>query len=164
MLPATFRWKTLGQILLFILVCQAAGLLGVLTTPTGETDWYQGLAKPAFNPPSWVFGPVWTLLYTLMGYAAYRIWDLGTARPNVRTALALFAGQLVLNAAWTPVFFGAESLAGGAVIIVALWVALGVTTWAFFRLDRPAGALLVPYLLWVTYAAVLNLTIWSMNA
>lgn len=164
MLPVPFRWKTFGQILLFILVCQAAGLLGVLTTPTGETAWYQSLAKPAFNPPGWVFGPVWTLLYTLMGYAAYRIWDLGTARADVRTALALFAVQLVLNAAWTPVFFGAESLAGGAVVIVMLWLILGVTTWAFFRLDRLAGALLVPYLLWVTYAAVLNLTIWSMNA
>lgn len=157
----TSTWKQVGLAALFILVCQAVGLAGALTTDTGA--WYDALDKPAFTPPGWLFGPVWTLLYALMGIAAFLVWRQGTERPDVRRALGLFVAQLVLNGIWTPVFFGAESAAGGAVVIVALWVVLLLTVVAFFRIERVAGWLLVPYLLWVSYAAALNLTIWAMN-
>jgi tryptophan-rich sensory protein len=139
------------------------GIVGALTTVTGEGSWYQGLEKPPFNPPGWVFGPVWTVLYALMGLAAFRVWREGTERRDVRTALGLFVAQLVLNGVWTPVFFGAESIVGGAVVIVALLVLLALTVRAFFRISRAAGWLLVPYLLWVAFATALNLSIWVLN-
>lgn len=158
-----FSWKQAGLAVLFILVCQAAGAIGALTTDTGESSWYAGLEKPAFNPPGWVFGPVWTTLYTLMGIAAFVVWRAGTDRPEVRRALGLFAAQLVLNAVWTPVFFGAESIVGGAVVIVVLLVVLALTVRAFFRVSTVAGWLLVPYLLWIAFATLLNLSIWALN-
>ncbi len=157
------RWWAVGQVLLFIVVCQLAGVLGVVTSPTGDTAWYRSLAKPVFNPPSWLFGPVWTLLYTLMGVAVYRVWRMDRSRPAVRLALGLFAAQLLLNAIWTPVFFGAQSLAGGAVVIVVLLIVLVITTARFFRLDRWAGSLLVPYVLWVAFATLLNVSILMLN-
>jgi tryptophan-rich sensory protein len=157
------RWKTFGLAALFVVGCELVGIVGALTTTTGEGSWYQGLEKPPFNPPGWVFGPVWTVLYALMGLAAFRVWREGTGRRDVRVALGLFAAQLVLNGIWTPVFFGAESIVGGAVIIVALLVLLAFTVRAFFRVSRAAGWLLVPYLLWVAFATALNLSIWVLN-
>lgn len=158
------RWKQVGTAALFVLGCEAVGIVGALATETGEASWYAGLEKPGFNPPGWVFGPVWTTLYALMGIAAFLVWREGTGRPEVRRALALFAGQLVLNGIWTPVFFGAEFIAGGAVVILALLAVLGLTVRAFFRVSKAAGWLLVPYLLWVAFAALLNLSIWVLNA
>ena len=157
------RWKMFGLAALFVVGCELVGIVGALTTVTGEGSWYQGLEKPPFNPPGWVFGPVWTVLYALMGLAAFRVWREGTERPDVRTALGLFVAQLVLNGVWTPVFFGAESIVGGAVVIVALLVLLALTVRAFFRISRAAGWLLVPYLLWVAFATALNLSIWVLN-
>jgi tryptophan-rich sensory protein len=161
--PPASRWKTLGIAALFVVGCELVGIAGALTTATGEGSWYQALAKPPFNPPGWVFGPVWTVLYALMGLAAFRVWRAGTERRDVRVALGLFAAQLVLNGIWTPVFFGAESIVGGAVVIVALLVLLAFTVRAFFGVARAAGWLLVPYLLWVAFAAALNLSIWWLN-
>jgi tryptophan-rich sensory protein len=157
------RWKMFGLAALFVVGCELVGIVGALTTVTGEGSWYQGLEKPPFNPPGWVFGPVWTVLYALMGLAAFRVWREGTERRDVRTALGLFVAQLVLNGVWTPVFFGAESIVGGAVVIVALLVLLALTVRAFFRISRAAGWLLVPYLLWVAFATALNLSIWVLN-
>ena len=147
----------------FVLVCELVGVVGALTTDTGTSPWYRTLAKPAFQPPGWVFGPVWTLLYALMGVAAWRVWRLGPDTPGVRLALALFAAQLVLNAVWSPVFFGAHRIGLALVILAALWLVLVPTTFAFFRLDRPAGGLLLPYLAWVSFAVVLNASIWRLN-
>jgi tryptophan-rich sensory protein len=147
----------------FVLVCQLAGALGALTTETGTSGWYGDLAKPAFQPPGWVFGPVWTLLYALMGVAAWRIWRLGTTDPGVRRALALFGLQLALNAAWTPIFFGAHRVGWALVVLAALWLALLATLLAFRPLDRWASWLLAPYLAWVSFAVVLNAAILDLN-
>lgn len=160
-LPVT--WKQVATAGLFVLGCEAVGYLGAATTASGDSPWYEGLEKPAFTPPDWLFAPVWIVLYALMGIAAYLVWREGWERTTVRTALVLFLVQLVLNGLWTPVFFGAESIVGGALIIVALVVVLALTLRAFFRVRALAGWLLVPYLLWVLYAAALNLSIWALN-
>ena len=158
-----WSWKSAGIAALFVVGCELVGILGALTTATGDSPWYDSLAKPPFNPPGWVFGPVWTVLYALMGIAAYLVWREGMDRPDVKRALGLFVAQLVLNGVWTPTFFGAESIAGGAVVIVALLVVLALTMRAFFRISRLAGWLLVPYFLWVSFATLLNLSIWWLN-
>lgn len=145
-----------------ILICQGAGVLGVLTTDTGDSPWYRLLRKPRFTPPSWVFGPVWTLLYLMMGVALHRLWRRRDRRAG-RVALGFFVVQLVLNAAWTPVFFGARSLRGGLVVIVALWAAIAATIVARWRASRLAAVLLVPYWVWVSFATVLNASIASLN-
>lgn len=148
----------------FVLVCQSAGVLGALTTETGNSPWYTTLEKPSFQPPGWVFGPVWTLLYTLMGIAAWRVWRRGMDTPGVRLGVSLFAVQLLLNAIWSPVFFGAHEIVWALGILAALWAVLVATTVVFFRVDRPAGWMLVPYVLWVSFATVLNASIVSLNA
>ena len=148
---------------LFVVVCQLAGVIGALTTQTGSSSWYRALEMPPFQPPGWVFGPVWTLLYTLMGVAAWRVWRIGTATPGVRLALGLFAAQLFLNAIWSPIFFGAHAIGLAFVVLLALLGTLAATTIVFRRLDRPAAWLLAPYLAWVTFASVLNGSILSLN-
>jgi tryptophan-rich sensory protein len=140
----------------------AAGVGQLLGRPPGG-EWYDQLRKPSFTPPSWVFGPVWSVLYASMGVAAWLVWRRRGLRGGARP-LGLFAVQLVLNAAWTPLFFGLR-LPGAALIeIAALWAAVVVTTWSFFRVSRAAGALMVPYAAWVSFAAVLNFSIWRLNA
>jgi translocator protein len=125
-------------------------------------DWYAHLAKPAFNPPAWIFAPVWTLLYLVMGIAAWLVWR---QRRVARTApaLTLFLLQLALNAAWSWLFFGLHQIGWALVDLAALWLAIGATLLAF-RTHRPlAGLLLVPYLLWVSFAALLNFELWRLN-
>lgn len=149
--------------LLFVLVCQGAGLLGVLTTDSGNSPWYQSLEQPAFAPPSWVFGPVWTALYLMMGIAAFLVWRQGLERGAVRRALGLFVAQLLLNAAWTPVFFGAHRLGLALGVLLALWVLIVLTLRSFAPLSRVAAWLLTPYLAWVSFAGVLNAAYWWLN-
>lgn len=128
-------------------------------------SWYESLNRPAWTPPSWVFGPVWTLLYLLMGIAAWRVWVTGGfGDRRTRVALVLFLAHLVLNAAWTWLFFGLHLLTAAAVEIVVLWAVILVLAIRFWRLDRPAGVLLVPYLLWVTYAVTLSIGFAAMNS
>jgi benzodiazapine receptor len=151
--------KALGAILL----CEAVGLLAGWATQTSVTTWYPTLTKPGFTPPNWVFAPVWTLLYALMGLAAFLIWRCGLRQVRVRNALLAFGVQLVLNAGWSFAFFGARSPALGLVVILFLWGALAWTVDRFFRLRPVAGWLLVPYLAWVSYALALNAAIWTLN-
>ena len=146
-----------------VVLCQAVGVTGALLTNTGRSPWYRSLEKPAFNPPAWVFGPVWTTLYAMMGVALFLLWRRRHAHRGARAALGAFAVQLALNAAWTPVFFGARSLAGGLVVIVLLWLAIAATIALGWRASRAAALLLVPYLLWVTFATALNATLLSLN-
>jgi benzodiazapine receptor len=146
----------------FVAVALVA-LIGGLSTDTGPGSWYQGLEQPAWNPPDAVFGPVWTLLYTIMAIAAWLVFRHGPSRPAVRLALGAYAVQLALNLAWTLVFFGAESVTVALGVIVALLVALLATIALFLRVERLAGLLLVPYALWVAYAAALNGAIVSLN-
>lgn len=160
------RRKTLGLLgkaLGAVLLCEAVGLLAGWATRTSVATWYPTLAKPGFTPPNWVFAPVWTLLYALMGVAAFLVWRCGLHRLRVRWALTAFTVQLALNAGWSFAFFGARSPTLGLVVIVFLWGSLAWTLDRFFRIRAAAGWLLVPYLLWVTYALVLNAAIWGMN-
>lgn len=140
-----------------------AGGLGSIATASSIPTWYRALSKPAWNPPNWLFGPVWTFLYVLMGVALFLIWRQGWKTEGVRPAIILFAAQLVFNAGWSAVFFGLHSLGGGFVVLIILWLLIAATTVAFFGRSVTAGTLLLPYIAWVTFAGVLNATIWGLN-
>jgi tryptophan-rich sensory protein len=150
-------------LIISIAVAQSAGIIGSFATASSVNGWYQTLEKPSFNPPGWLFGPVWVTLYTMMGIAAWMVWKQGWDEPAVRTALFMYAAQLVLNAAWSPVFFGAQKVGWALGVIGLLLVAVIATTYLFFRLDTVAGALLVPYVGWVGFATVLNARILQLN-
>jgi len=148
---------------LSIVACLAAGAIGSIFTRSAISTWYATLEKPPFTPPNWLFAPVWTLLYILMGIAAFLVWRKGLENRGVRIALIVFLIQLVLNALWSVVFFGLESPLYGLIVISVLWIAILVTIIKFFRISRVASVLMWPYLLWVTFAAVLNSSIWLLN-
>jgi benzodiazapine receptor len=129
-----------------------------------DTEWFQGLTLPSLYPPGWAFGVVWTLLFTLLGIAAFLVWRRGTDDRAVRVALGLFAVQMAFNVAWTPAFFGLQAPLVSLAIIAALAVLVVATILAFDRVDRRAALLLVPYLAWVLFATYLNYEIWRLNA
>jgi translocator protein len=139
------------------------GAVGSLFTAPAIPVWYAGLVKPAFNPPNWVFGPVWTTLYVLMGIALFLVLKDGSATRRGKTAAGVFAVQLFLNGLWSYIFFGLELPGWAFVEIVALWVSILACLVLFARISRAAGLLLAPYLLWVTFAAMLNGAIWRLN-
>jgi benzodiazapine receptor len=146
-----------------IAIALAAGAVGALATVSSVTTWYPGLAKPAFNPPNAVFGPVWTVLYVLMALAAWRVWRATTTDRRRRQALVLYGVQLALNLAWSLIFFGLRRPDLALADIAALLAALIATTAAFWRIDRPAGLMLLPYIAWVAFASALNFEIWRLN-
>jgi translocator protein len=150
------RWFGL---LLWLLLPLLAGAFGSQFQPGA---WYAALDKPSWNPPSWVFGPVWTVLYIMMGVAAWLVWD--RHRGAARTALAVFVVQVVFNGLWSYLFFGLQSPALAFAGIVILWSLIATTLVLFWRARTVAGVLLLPYLAWVSFAAVLNFTIWQLNA
>jgi len=158
--PARPRaWLALG---LLLLASFAASAIGGLATAANVRTWYPTLVKPDWNPPSWVFGPVWTLLYILMAVAAWRVWR----RRDVAGARAALLGhglQLVLNAAWSLLFFGLHNPGAALIEIVVLWALLAWLFARFRRIDPVAGWLWLPYLLWVSFATILNATIWYLN-
>lgn len=142
----------------FILITFAAPAVSAYIEMPGA--WYAALNKPSWNPPAWLFGPVWTLLYTMMAVAAWLVWKrVGFGKP-----LTLYFIQLVLNAAWTPIFFQAHAMVLALIVIVALWVAILLTLLSFRRVNVAAGWLFVPYLAWVTFATTLNFTLWRLNS
>ncbi|MFB0556923.1 MAG: TspO/MBR family protein [Dehalococcoidia bacterium] len=151
------------KLVVSIVACQCAGLIGSIFTMPAIPTWYETLAKPSFTPPSWLFAPAWVTLYVLMGVAAFLIWRKGLDIRNVKSALIIFLVQLVLNALWSAIFFGAKSLIGGAVVIVLLWIAILFTILRFFKISAAAGGLLIPYILWVSFASVLNISILALN-
>lgn len=146
-----------------IVLCQMAGVIGAIFTTSAVPTWYATLKKPPFTPPGWVFSPVWITLYLLMGVSAFVVWSKGWGDGRVRMALGLFAVQLVLNALWSLMFFGLRSPLAGFVNIVALWIFILLTMLYFFKVSTAAGTLLVPYILWVSFAAVLNFSILVLN-
>jgi len=154
--------KQVIGLVLIVGVCVGAGLLGSIATTPQVDGWYKTLNKPSWNPPSQVFGPVWTTLYILMGVAAWLVWRSGDVR-SVWLPLALFGIQLALNAAWSWIFFKMQRPDWAFFEILILWVAIAATLVAFFRHSQLAGWLLVPYLAWVSFAAILNFTIWRLN-
>lgn len=146
----------------FLLASFAVAAIGGWFTSQGMPDWYMSLEKPSFQPPSWLFGPVWTVLYILMAVAAWLVWrEAGWS--GAYAALAAFGVQLVLNLAWSGVFFALRAPGWALAEIAALWLAIAITTVLFFRHSSLAGALMVPYLLWVTFAAALNAAIVRLN-
>lgn len=151
------RWLAL---LGWVGLCLSVGIVIGLFFKSGA--WYAALEKPAFNPPAWLFAPVWTVLYIAMGVAAWRIWCLPASGERMQ-ALRQFGVQLILNAVWTPVFFGAQSLAGGLAVIVLMVFAIAATIQRFHALDKPAAWLLAPYLAWVSFATLLNVTLLALN-
>ena len=156
------NWNSLAALLLSVAVCLAIAGAGGLFTAVSVHDWYPSLQKPSWTPPSWVFGPVWTILYLMMALAAWLVWRKRRME-KVRGALGLFAFQLALNAAWWPLFFGLKNPLAGLLDIVPLWAAILVTLLSFRKISLIAAVLLVPYWLWVGYAAALNFAIWNMN-
>ncbi|GAB4223908.1 MAG: TspO/MBR family protein [Kiloniellaceae bacterium] len=151
------------MLLVFVVICLAAGRLGAaLTEPALET-WYRGLAKPAWTPPDVVFPVAWTLLYLFMGIAAWLVWKTAE-RGELKLPLTFFFGQLIINVLWSFSFFSQRNPFLGLITLGALVLAVILTTVAFSRISRPAGWLFLPYLLWLGYAAALNFAIWQMNA
>ncbi len=146
-----------------VVLCEAVGLIAAFATQSSVTTWYPTLTKPSFTPPGWLFGPVWTTLYAMMGVAAALVWWQRSENTPRRRALVPFGVQLLLNGGWSFAFFGARSPTSGLVVIAGLWIVLAWTIDRFFRIRAAAGWLLVPYLLWVTYAGALNLGIWMLN-
>jgi benzodiazapine receptor len=146
----------------FIILCLTVSGVGGAITATSVDNWYQALEKPPFNPPDWVFAPVWTALYIVMGIAAWRVWRLRSFEVTGK-ALAVFAVQLTLNLAWSFLFFGLQRIDLALVEIVILLFAIIVTSTMFWRVDRLAGLLFVPYGAWVTYATIINASIWLLN-
>ncbi len=151
------------SLLVFIILCEAVGLLGTPFTASAVPTWYAFLNKPSFAPPNWVFGPVWTLLYLMMGISAYIVWSKGIQKKQVKKALSIFTLQLALNFAWSILFFGLRSPILGLADIVLLWLSILATVITFSRVSRTASILLIPYLAWVSFASILNLFIVLLN-
>ncbi len=148
--------KLWGKILISVVVINALGAAGAIFTSGSLKDWYVSLEKPPGVPPNWVFGPVWTMLYAMIGVSLALFWHQVIAGPAKRRALIWFFGQMVLNLAWTPLFFGAHLLGVALVVIVAMLIAIVVTLVLFRRQHKLAGRLLIPYAVWVSYATYLN--------
>lgn len=151
------------KLIIAIMVSELAGIIGSVFTMSAIPNWYATLIKPVLNPPSWIFGPVWTTLYALMGISAFLIWRNGLNRSDIRKALSVFGLQLILNALWSIVFFGLQSPAWAFVNIVAMWIVIIWTMILFYKISKPAMWLLLPYILWVSFAGYLNYSIWMLN-
>ncbi len=155
--------KKLTHIAITVAICLFIGFLASVATQSSVTTWYATLNKPGFNPPNWLFAPVWTVLYVMMGIAAGLVWARGTHHLWVKTALYHFGFQLLLNASWSIVFFGLRQPFWALMVILALVIILGLTIRWFRVVSKPAAWLLVPYFLWVCFATALNYKIWELN-
>ncbi len=154
--------RSAAVLILWLAVCLGVGSAGAVFTARSVDTWYPLLVKPSWNPPGWVFGPVWTTLYVMMALAAWLVWRRRGFRGGA-AAFGWFALQLALNALWSPLFFGLQNPRAALVDVVLLWAAIGGTVIAFWKGSRPAGILLLPYWLWVSFAAALNFAIWRLN-
>ncbi|MEH6659492.1 TspO/MBR family protein [Leeuwenhoekiella marinoflava] len=151
------------RILIPVTICLIVGFLGAIATQSSVNVWYPNLEKPFFTPPNWLFGPVWTLLYILMGVAAGMVWNKGFYHKWVKTALYHFGFQLILNASWSIIFFGLQLILPALLIISALLILL-LFTFKWFKVVNPNAAyLFIPYIIWVAYATALNFEIWRLN-
>lgn len=155
--------KRIGKLVCSVSACLLTGLLGSFVTTDSVTTWYADLARPSFTPPDWAFGVVWPILYVMMGISAFLIWNSGITRKQVKVALGLFAFQLLLNGLWTPIFFGLHMLSLALAEIILLWVAILMTILAFWRISKTAAYLIIPYILWVSFAIALNAALWHLN-
>lgn len=151
-------------LLLLLLVCQGVGAAGALATLSSVNSWYVSLIKPSFNPPSWIFGPVWTLLYGMMALACWLVLRAPGEGRSRAAAVRLFLLQLAANGIWSPLFFGLRNPGLALVDIVILWVLIGLTVKAFRPLSKAAFLLMLPYWAWVSFAALLNFSLWRLNS
>jgi len=151
------------KLIISIVICQLAGVIGSFFTMDSIPTWYAALNKPDFNPPNWIFGPVWIFLYLLMGISLFLVWRENLKNDHVKSAFVIFMVQLILNTFWSIVFFGMQSITGGLIIILLLWLFIILTIIRFRKVSAIASMLLIPYLLWVTFAAVLNFYIYKLN-
>ncbi len=156
--------SSLGKLIGSILLCEAAGIIGSVATAPQIGAWYQTLQKPAFTPPSWVFGPVWTTLYFLMGISLYMVLDEAAKGKEIRVPLYIFSIQLILNVLWSFLFFGLQSPFLGLVGIGALWIAIVATIGVFYQVRPAASYLLLPYIAWVSLASLVNYSVWILNS
>ncbi|OEC86866.1 MULTISPECIES: TspO/MBR family protein [Methanobacterium] len=159
----SFKKSEILKLVVSILIPLIAGFIGSIATFSSIPTWYASLVKPAWAPPNWVFAPVWTTLFILMGIALFLVWRQGLWRKDVKIAVSIFAVQLVLNVLWSIIFFGLQSLLGGLIEIVFLWIAILATIITFYRISKPAGILLLPYIIWVTIASYLTYTVYILN-
>lgn len=163
------KLKNVWRLIAAIAVCELAGIVGSFFTAPEIPTWYSTLAKPMLNPPDWVFAPVWTILFALMGVAAFLIWSAyakasdGQAKRTIKIALGVFLGQLVLNSFWSIVFFNWHSLSGAFAVIILLWLAILTTIIYFAKISKATFWLLLPYIVWVSFAAYLNIGLWMLN-
>lgn len=146
-----------------IILCLVAGFIGSAFTTPHIPGWYAGLAKPSFTPPSWLFGPVWTALYILMGISLFLVWRGGLGERRVQLAVGIFIVQLACNVLWSFAFFGRQSPLAGLVVISVLWILIVITIIASAFVSKAAAFLLIPYALWVSFASILNASIWRLN-
>jgi tryptophan-rich sensory protein len=151
------------SLVLSILLTLGAGVVGSISTMKEIPGWYAGLVRPTLAPPNWIFGPVWTTLYILMGIAAWLVYEAGIEKPEVRTALAVYVLQLALNALWSYLFFGLHDLRLAFFELLALWLMIALTIGLFYRISPVAAYLLVPYIAWVSFAGYLNWSFWMLN-
>ncbi|MBI4052629.1 MAG: tryptophan-rich sensory protein [Candidatus Diapherotrites archaeon] len=156
--------QTLFRLAASIAICGLAGAVGSIFTFPAIASWYASINKPYFTPPNWVFGPVWTALFLLMGIALFLVWEKGFQEKENKFAVKVFGAQLALNVLWSLLFFGLHNPFLAMIEIVALWLAIAATTILFSRIDRRAALLLLPYLAWVSFAAFLNYSVWLLNA
>mgnify|MGYP006140467469 FL=1 len=156
--------KTYSRILLCVVICLAVGYLSSITTQSSIKTWYPTIEKPIFNPPNWVFAPVWILLFILMGIAAGRVWNqLETSKELVKKGLLFFGVQLALNALWSYLFFGLQNIFLALIEIILLWLVIFETYLIFKQIDKKASYLLLPYLAWVGFATILTASIFWLN-
>ncbi len=155
--------KDFSKLIVSVIGCELVGFLGTPFTISAIPTWYVTLNKPFFAPPNWIFGPVWTLLYFLMGVAFYLIWKQGWQKKKAQKASMFFLAQLALNFIWSPIFFGLRAPLPGLIVIMAMWTLIVVTMKKFYPLSRWAFYLLIPYLLWVSFATLLNAAIVQLN-
>lgn len=155
--------NNISKLVISIAIPVAIGATAGFFTVTGVGSWYQTINKPSWNPPGWVFGPVWTMLYIMMGVSLYLVWKSGNNNHLKRTAIGLFAVQLILNFFWSFIFFDQQQPGWAFVEIIAMWVFILLTIFAFAKVNKTAAWLLVPYISWVSFATILNYTIWKLN-
>ena len=157
------KTKKISKLIIAIIICQSAGIIGSLFTTPSISTWYDTIQKPNFTPPNWVFGPVWITLFTLMGISLYLVWGKGLKNKDVKSSLFVFFFQLGLNSLWSILFFGLQSPFYAFVEIIILWVAIAVTIIKFYKISRNAGLILIPYIMWVSVALILNYYVWVLN-
>lgn len=151
------------RLIISLVLPQLAGLAGAIFTAPAIPHWYAGLVKPSFSPPNWLFGPAWLALYLLMGLSVYLIWQKSEENKRAKVAGRIFWAHLFFNALWSPLFFGLQNPILGLLDIILIWIFIIILIIKFYKIDRRASFLLMPYLAWVSFATALNYFVWRLN-